>query len=284
MDHNGDMIILAGTPLGNDADASPRLRDALESATLIAAEDTRRLLNLAGRLGCQLHAPVVPYHDHNEREKAPQLVQAAAAGERVVVVSDAGMPAVSDPGYRLVALAAEHDVPVTAVPGPSAVLTALALSGLPTDRFSFEGFVPRKTSERESSLRDLAHEPRTMVFFESPRRLCGTLTAMVSAFGKNRRAAVTRELTKVHEEVKRGTLAELAAWAQGEVLGEIAIVVAGERERAAGEQIRAQLVQEVRQLREAGLKLKVAAAHVAQREGLRTNDLYRAAVAELGQA
>lgn len=278
MAHNGNMIILAGTPLGNDADASPRLREALESATLIAAEDTRRLLNLAGRLGWTLHAPVVPYHDHNEREKAPQLVQAAAAGGDVVVVSDAGMPAISDPGYRLVALAAEHDVPVTAVPGPSAVLTALALSGLPTDRFSFEGFVPRKTSERENFLSDLAHELRTMVFFESPRRLHETLTAMVRAFGDNRRAAVTRELTKVHEEIKRGTLAELAAWAQGEVLGEIAIVVEGERERAASSQIRAQLVGEVHQLHAAGLKLKAAAAHVAEREGLRANDLYRAAV------
>ncbi|MCI5825248.1 MAG: 16S rRNA (cytidine(1402)-2'-O)-methyltransferase [Arcanobacterium sp.] len=272
------MIILAGTPLGNDADASPHLRSALESATVIAAEDTRRLLNLAGRLGVQLHARVVPYHDHNEQEKAPELVAEAAAGGTVVMVSDAGMPAISDPGYRLVALAAERGVPVTVVPGPSAVLTALALSGLPTNRFSFEGFLARKAGERASQLAQLVHEPRTMVFFESPRRLADTLAAMATAFGERRRAAVVRELTKVHEEVRRGSLAELAEWASDGVLGEITVVVEGAARAAA--EISPQLVAEVRELHAAGLKLKVAAAHVAQRVGVRANALYRAAVGE----
>ena len=270
------MIVLVGTPLGNDADASPRLAQMLEAADLIAAEDTRRLLNLAGRLGVALHAPVVPYHDHNERQQAPELVAAAQAGKLVVVVSDAGMPGISDPGYRLVAAAASAGVKVTAVPGPAAVVTALALSGLPTDRFTFEGFLPRKAGELASRLSDLAHESRTMVFYESPRRLGATLAAMALAFGGARRAAVARELTKEHEEIRRGGLAELADWAALGVLGEVAIVVAG-AESDSG--ISGELVAEVLALRDAGLRLKAAAAHVAVREKVSANELYAKALA-----
>ena len=278
------MIVIAATPIGNDADASPRLREALASADLIAAEDTRRLLNLAGRLGVSLHAPVIAFHDHNEATKAAELVAAAQSGKQVLVVSDAGMPVVSDPGYRLVALAAAAGVAVTVVPGPSAVLTALALSGLASDRFSFEGFVPRKDSERAAAFGALVGEERTMVFFESPRRIAGALQAMAGVFGGERRAAVCRELTKVHEEVKRGSLDELAQWASGGVLGEVVIVVAGADRRSGssrrdgGDGVTEQLVAEVRDLAELGLRLKAAAAHVAKREGIGANALFNAVI------
>lgn len=272
------LIILAGTPIGNDGDASARLREVLAQADVIAAEDTRRLLNLAGRLGIALHAPVIAYHDHIETQKAPELIAQARAGKRVVVVSDAGMPVVSDPGYRLVALAAQESVPVTVVPGPSAVLTALALSGLASDRFSFEGFVPRKAGERERALTRLAGEERTMVFFESPRRLAESLQAMADAFGAQRAAAVCRELTKTHEEVRRGPLAQLVQWASGEVLGEIVIVVAGKIGQKG--EISPDLVAEVQELAAAGLRLKLAAAHVGRRVGVSANALYKAAIAQ----
>ncbi|QOR47368.1 16S rRNA (cytidine(1402)-2'-O)-methyltransferase [Trueperella pecoris] len=268
------MIVLAATPLGNDADASPRLRAELEGADVIAAEDTRRLLNLAGRLGLTLSGRVTPYHEHNESEAAAQLLEAAQAGRRVVVVTDAGMPSVSDPGYRLVALAATQDVPVTVVPGPSAVLTALALSGLASDRFAFEGFPPRKDGERRTYFVSLSTEPRTMIFFESPRRLADTLAAMRDAFGKDRRAAVCRELTKTFEEVKRAPLDELVEWA-ADVRGEITIVVEGVPSRANDAVAH---VAEVLALRGAGLRLKDAAAHVAKREGLRKKELYELAL------
>ncbi|OFS74980.1 rRNA (cytidine-2'-O-)-methyltransferase [Trueperella sp. HMSC08B05] len=270
------MIVLAATPLGNDDDTSPRLRAELEGADLIAAEDTRRLLNLAGRLGITLHGKVVPYHEHNESEVAPQLIEASREGRRVVVVSDAGMPSVSDPGYRLVFLAAAEGVPVTVVPGPSAVLTALALSGLASDRFTFEGFPPRKEGERRRYFESLAAEPRTMIFFESPRRLVATLTAMRDELGPDRRAAVCRELTKIYEEVKRATLAELADWAEG-VRGEITIVVEGAPAHVTADA--SAHVPEVLALHEAGLRLKDAAAHVAAREGLSKNELAKLALA-----
>lgn len=269
------MIVLAATPLGNDDDASPRLRAELEAADLIAAEDTRRLLNLAGRLGLEISAPVVAYHEHNERQSSGALIEAAQAGKRVVVVSDAGMPSVSDPGYRLVALAAENEVPVTVVPGPSAVLAALALSGLASDRFAFEGFPPRKDGERRRFFGDLATEPRTTIYFESPRRVEATLAAMAEAFGPDRRAAVCRELTKTHEEVKRASLAELAQWSR-EVRGEVTIVVEGAPARTGDATAH---VPEVLALAEAGLRFKDAAAHVAAREGLRKNELYDLALA-----
>lgn len=222
------VLVLAATPIGDVSDASPRLRAALEAADIVAAEDTRRLRRLADALDVRLTGRVVSYYDAVERDRLPELVAALAGGARVVLVTDAGMPSVSDPGYRLVAAAVEAGLAVTAVPGPSAVLTALALSGLAVDRFAFEGFVPRRAGERARALAALAHDPRTLVFFESPHRLAETLTAMVSAFGGDRPAAVCRELTKTYEEVRRGPLAELAAWAATGVRGEVTLVVAGD--------------------------------------------------------
>ncbi|MGK2876023.1 MAG: 16S rRNA (cytidine(1402)-2'-O)-methyltransferase [Nocardioides sp.] len=221
------MLILAGTPIGRPEDAPPRLAQVLAEADLIAAEDTRRFKRLATDLGVQVTGQVVSYFEGNEVARTPMLVEALTAGRTVVLVTDAGMPSVSDPGYRLVAAAVEAGVRVTAVPGPSAVLTALAVSGLGVDRFCFEGFAPRKAGERARVFGALATEARTMVFFESPHRTGATLAAMADAFGPDRRAAVCRELTKTYEEVVRGTLAELAEWATGQVRGEITVVVAG---------------------------------------------------------
>ncbi|MFP7695802.1 16S rRNA (cytidine(1402)-2'-O)-methyltransferase [Trueperella sp. LYQ143] len=269
------MIVLAATPLGNDDDASPRLRHELAHADVIAAEDTRRLLNLAGRLEIPLSARVLAYHEHNERETSAALVSYAQNGQRVVVVTDAGMPSISDPGYRLVALAAQVGVPVTVVPGPSAVLTALALSGLASDRFTFEGFLPRKDGERERYFAAMRSETRTMIFFDSPRRITGSLRAMAAAFGADRQAAICREMTKTHEEIRRGSLGELASHAD-DILGEVTVVVAGaDPVRLATEEH----VAEVLALHRAGLRLKDAAKHVAHREKIAANELYRLALA-----
>lgn len=222
------VLVLAGTPIGELRDAPPRLAAELEGADVVAAEDTRRLRRLVTGLGIRLRGEVVSYHEHNEATRTADLVQRLRGGARVVLVTDAGMPSVSDPGFRLVSEAAAAGVRVTAVPGPSAVLTALAVSGLPVDRFCFEGFPPRKAGERGRMLSALATEARTMVFFEAPHRLGATLSAMALAFGDTRAAAVCRELTKTYEEVRRGPLRELVAWAEaGEVLGEITVVVAG---------------------------------------------------------
>jgi len=221
------MLVVAGTPIGDPADASPRLRAELAAADVVAAEDTRRTRRLAADLGITMRGRVVSYYDSVERERLPELIAALEAGERVVLVTDAGMPSVSDPGYRLVAAAAAAGIGVTAVPGPSAVLTALALSALPVDRFAFEGFPPRKAGERARVLAALAADPRTLVFFEAPHRIAETLTAMAEAFGPERRAAVCRELTKTYEEVRRAPLAELAAWAADGLRGEITVVVEG---------------------------------------------------------
>ena len=221
------VLVVAATPIGDVADASPRLVAELIGADLIAAEDTRRLRRLLERLGISTGARIVSYFEGNEAARTPELISALEGGARVVQVTDAGMPSVSDPGYRLVAAAVEAGVRVTAVPGPSAVLTAIAVSGLPVDRFCFEGFLPRKGGERSRRLADLAREPRTMVFFEAPHRTQAALTAMSDAFGADRPAAVCRELTKTHEEVRRGPLADLVGWASGGVRGEVTIVVAG---------------------------------------------------------
>ncbi len=220
-------LVLAATPIGQYADAPPRLAAELERADVIAAEDTRRLKRLTTELGLTLTGRIVSYFEGNESARTPQLLDALLAGDRVVLVTDAGMPSVSDPGYRLVAAAVEKDVPVTAVPGPSAVLTALAVSGLPVDRFCFEGFLPRKAGERARRLAALAEEERTMVFFEAPHRTEAALAAMAEAFGGDRAGAVCRELTKTHEEVRRGPLADLVAWAADGVRGEVTIVVSG---------------------------------------------------------
>ncbi|MEP6817586.1 MAG: 16S rRNA (cytidine(1402)-2'-O)-methyltransferase [Marmoricola sp.] len=221
------VLVLAATPIGQVGDAPPRLAQELAGADVVAAEDTRRLRRLLADLGVVVTGRVLSYFEGNEAGRTPQLVEALLAGQRVVLVTDAGMPSVSDPGYRLVAAAVEHGVRVTAVPGPSAVPTALALSGLPVDRFCFEGFLPRKAGERARRLAGLTHEERTMVFFESPHRTGATLAAMATAWGDDRRAAVCRELTKTHEEVRRGGVAELAAWAAEGVRGEVTLVVEG---------------------------------------------------------
>jgi 16S rRNA (cytidine1402-2'-O)-methyltransferase len=221
------VLVLAATPIGRVEDAPPRLATELATADVVAAEDTRRLRRLTTDLGVTVTGRVVSYFEGNESARTSVLVEALEAGERVLVVTDAGMPSVSDPGYRLVAAAVERGITITAVPGPSAVLTALAVSGLPVDRFCFEGFLPRKAGERARRLGALAAEPRTMVFFEAPHRTQAALAAMAEVFGADRRAAVCRELTKTHEEVRRAGLADLVDWAADGVRGEVTIVVEG---------------------------------------------------------
>ncbi|MGW3359496.1 16S rRNA (cytidine(1402)-2'-O)-methyltransferase [Streptomyces bungoensis] len=272
-------LVLAGTPIGDIADAPPRLAEELAGADVIAAEDTRRLRRLTQALGVTPRGRVVSYFEGNESARTPELVEELAGGARVLLVTDAGMPSVSDPGYRLVAAAVERDVRVTAVPGPSAVLTALALSGLPVDRFCFEGFLPRKAGERLSRLRDVAGERRTLVYFEAPHRLDDTLAAMAEAFGADRRAAVCRELTKTYEEVRRGPLAELAEWAAEGVRGEITVVVEGAPETGPEELDAEELVRRVRVREEAGERRKEAIAAVAVEAGLPKRVVFDAVVA-----
>ncbi|WP_086757043.1 16S rRNA (cytidine(1402)-2'-O)-methyltransferase, partial [Streptomyces griseiscabiei] len=240
------ILVLAGTPIGDIEDAPPRLARELAGADVVAAEDTRRLRRLTQALGVQPGGRIVSYFEGNEAARTPELVEALVGGARVLLVTDAGMPSVSDPGYRLVAAAVEKDIRVTAVPGPSAVLTALALSGLPVDRFCFEGFLPRKAGERLGRLREVAEERRTLVYFEAPHRLDATLAAMAEVFGAGRRAAVCRELTKTYEEVRRGPLAELAEWAAAGVRGEITVVVEGAPEKGPEELDAVELVRRVR--------------------------------------
>lgn len=277
MDAGTGTLRLAAAPIGRPEDASARFRAALAEAPVIAAEDTRRLRRLAGDLGVELAARVVSYNDLNERERAAGLVEDLLAGRDVLVVTDAGMPGVSDPGYRLVRAAVAEGVPVTVLPGPSAVTTALAVSGLPTDRFCFEGFPPRKPGERARRLESLAGEPRTMVFFESPRRLPVSLAAMAEAFGADRPAAVCRELTKTYEEVRRGTLGELAAWAGDGVLGEITVVVGGAPEPQ-GLTDPAELAAAVAGREAAGTPRKQAIAEVARENGAQKRLVYDAVV------
>ncbi len=267
------VIILAATPIGNLGDASRRLIEALGAATVIASEDTRTTIHLMRALGIDNRPRLVALHEHNEREKAAELVELARESD-VLVLSDAGMPAISDPGYPLVAAAAAAGVTVTAIPGPSAVLTALALSGLPTDRFTFEGFLPRKG--RVGYFRSLAREPRTMIFFESPNRLAGALADIVSALGPDRRVAVCRELTKLHEEVARGTAAEVAQHFADGARGEIVVVVEGAV--AVASDLPTGIAQVV-ELVAAGAKLKDASAEVAEATGLSKRDLYEGALA-----
>ena len=272
------VLVLAATPIGQAGDAPPRLAAELSGADVVAAEDTRRLKRLCTDLDITLSGRVVSYFEGNERARTPALLEALLAGERVVLVTDAGMPSVSDPGYRLVAAAVEHDVRVTAVPGPSAVLTALAVSGLPVDRFCFEGFLPRKAGERRSRLAGLADERRTMVFFESPHRLADALADAAAAFGDSRPAAVCRELTKTHEEVRRGPLAELASWAADGVRGEITLVVGG-APAAPVAVSPSELAAEVAAEEAAGATRKDAIRAVVVRTGLPRRTVYDAVVA-----
>lgn len=268
------MIILAATPIGNLGDASARLRVALETATVVASEDTRVTQRLLKGLGIANRPRLIALHEHNERQKSAELVELAREGD-LLVLSDAGMPTVSDPGFPLVQAAAAAGVAVTVIPGPSAVVTALAVSGLPTDRFAFEGFLPRKSGERARRLAELAGDRRTLVFFEGPSRLAASLGALAEAFGPDRPAAVCRELTKLHEEVRRGGLAELAEWAAGGVRGEICIVVGGAEEERADA---ATALDRVLELAASGTRLKDAAALVATESGLGKRDLYEAAL------
>ncbi|MGW1003292.1 16S rRNA (cytidine(1402)-2'-O)-methyltransferase [Streptomyces sp. NPDC002520] len=272
-------LVLAGTPIGDIADAPPRLAEELAGADVVAAEDTRRLRRLTQALGVTPKGRVVSYFEGNESARTPELVEELLGGARVLLVTDAGMPSVSDPGYRLVAAAVEKDVRVTAVPGPSAVLTALALSGLPVDRFCFEGFLPRKAGERLSRLREVAGERRTLVYFEAPHRLDDTLAAMAEVFGAERRAAVCRELTKTYEEVRRGPLAELASWAAEGVRGEITVVVEGAPETGPEELGAEELVRRVRVREEAGERRKEAIAAVAVEAGIQKRVVFDAVVA-----
>jgi 16S rRNA (cytidine1402-2'-O)-methyltransferase len=278
------VLVLAGTPIGDPADAPARLAGELAAADVIAAEDTRRLRRLAQELGVVPGGRIVSYFEANEAGRTPELVARLAEGARVLLVTDAGMPSVSDPGYRLVAAAVAAGIRVTAVPGPSAVLTALALSALPVDRFCFEGFLPRKAGERARALAANADEPRTMVYFEAPHRLGETLTAMAGAFGPKRAAAVCRELTKTYEEVKRGTLDELAAWAAGGVRGEITVVVAGAEPRSAGADTpSAELAALVAAREAAGEHRKAAIAAVAAEYGLPKRAVFDAVVQAKGE-
>ena len=270
------MLVLAATPIGRAADASARLAEELAEADVVAAEDTRRLKRLTTELGVTVRGRVVSYFEGNEAGRTAGLVGALEDGDRVLLVTDAGMPSVSDPGYRLVAAAVEAGVRVTAVPGPSAVLTALAVSGLPVDRFCFEGFLPRRGGERSRRLAELADEPRTMVFFEAPHRTEAALTAMAAAFGEDRPAAVCRELTKTHEEVVRGGLAELARWASEGVRGEVTLVVSGRTGPAVVPSGPAELAELVAAEEAAGSTRKDAIRSIAPRAGLPKREVYEA--------
>ena len=274
-------LILAATPIGQAQDGSGRLALALAEAAVIAAEDTRRLRRLAAALGVTLTGRVVSYYEAVESARGPALVEALLAGQDVLLVTDAGMPGISDPGFRLTAAAIAAGARVTVLPGPSAVTAAVAVSGLPSDRFCFEGFPPRRPGERARAFAALSGERRTMVFFESPRRLGPTLAGLAAAFGTDRAAVVCRELTKTHEEIRRGTLGELAQWAAGGVLGEITIVVAGapapgRGQAAAG--VAADPAALVAAAEAAGRPRKEAIAQVATDLGLRKRDVYNAVV------
>lgn len=275
-DRSGGVLVLAATPIGNAGDAGPRLGEELVRADVIAAEDTRRLPRLCAALGVVVSGRVVSLHDHNESSRIGGLIDAMSDGERVVLVTDAGMPTVSDPGFRLVRAAVAAGLTITCVPGPSAVLASLAVSGLPVDRFCFEGFPPRRSGERGRRLHSLASEQRTMVFFEAPHRLAETLAAMADAFGVDRAAAVCRELTKTHEEVRRGTLADLTMWASDHpVRGEVTVVIGG-APAATGDLTAA--VADVAELVERGMRLKEACRHVGARTGVPVRELYAASV------
>ena len=265
------MLILAATPIGNLSDASPRLVEHLVGSKFIAAEDTRTLFKLAQALGVKINARLFSLHDHNERERLEQLVEVARDND-LLLVSDAGMPTVSDPGFNLVRACAEAGLEVTIVPGPSAVLSALAVSGLPTDRFTFEGFMPRKDGERRTLFEELLRERRTMIFFESPHRLLESLQVAADVFGADRKASISRELTKKFEHTERATLAELVDWAKSEPKGEFVVVIAG-----AGAPVRKieELVEDVLVLVASGERLKDAVNQIAELSKVSKSELYQ---------
>jgi 16S rRNA (cytidine1402-2'-O)-methyltransferase len=265
------VLILAATPIGNLSDASPRLVEHLVSAKFIAAEDTRSLFKLANALGIKLNARLFSLHEHNEGDRIEQILEIAGEDD-VLVVSDAGMPTVSDPGFLLVRAAVKAGLVVTVIPGPSAVLSALAVSGLPTDRFTFEGFLPRKSGDRRKAFESLAREPRTMIFFESPHRILESLEDAASVLGDTRQASVSRELTKKFEHTERGTLPELVEWAKSEPRGEMVLVIAGSAPVEAKSE---DLVQQVLALIEDGIGLKQAVAEIAGSAGAGKSELYQ---------
>jgi 16S rRNA (cytidine1402-2'-O)-methyltransferase len=271
------MLVLAATPLGDSRDASARLLDALATADVVAAEDTRRVRSLAAALGVTIGGRVVSHYDAVEAARLPGLLDEVRAGRTVLVVSDAGMPSVSDPGYRIVAAATAEGLPVTCLPGPSAVTTALVLSGLPVERFCFDGFAPRRDGERRRWLATLRSEPRAVVFFESPHRVADTLALAAEVLGPDRAAAVCRELTKKFEEVRRGGLAELAAWAAEGVRGEVTVVLSGAAPSAAPPV--ESLVDAVAERVADGERFKDAVAAVAEGAGVAKRELYAAALA-----
>ncbi|MGA8114800.1 MAG: 16S rRNA (cytidine(1402)-2'-O)-methyltransferase [Actinocatenispora sp.] len=272
-------LVLAGAPLGNIGDASDRLRTALAGADLVAAEDTRRLHRLARELSVTLPPRIVSYFEGNEERRTPELLAELVAGTAITLITDGGMPSVSDPGYRLVRAAVDAGIPVTAVPGPSAVTTALALSGLPCDRFCFEGFPPRRPAERRSRFAELAAEPRTLVFFEATHRITGTMRDLAAAFGADRPAALCRELTKTYEQIRRAPLGDLAdGLADDPPRGEITLVVAGAPAVAPPTLSTAELAVAVDERQATGMSRRDAIAAVAAELGVPRRDVYTAAV------
>lgn len=269
----GGRLVLVGTPIGNLGDASERMRQAITSADVIAAEDTRRFLSLTQRLNLTHTNRVISVFDHNEGSRAPELVELIRAGQTVVLLSDAGMPAVSDPGYRVVKACAEAGLPITSTPGPSAVLMALAVSGLPSDRFSFEGFLPRKSGARKTLLEELRGEKRTMVFFESPHRIADTMDDFAEVIGDDRPMSISRELTKTYEETLRGTVGSLRELAADGLRGELTLVLAGATQVETAPEDH---LGEVGELVESGVRAKDAAGQVAKKFGLSKREVYEA--------
>ena len=275
---SGGQLILAATPLGNVWDASERLKQTLCSADLIAAEDTRRAKRLFSDLCLEVAAPIISLFEDNEEKKIPDLIAKLKEGQRIVVISDAGTPGVSDPGYKLVNKAIEENIDITIIPGPSAVISALVLSGLPTDRFSFEGFIARKGKERTEILENLNTDSKTMVLFESPRRTLQTLEDIQAIVGDERSGAVVREISKTYEEVIRGTLSQLVAWAKSkEVLGEITLVIGGST-KASKNEVDDVAISQVKQLVDKGMSFKDAVQEIATKQGLSRRELYQASL------
>ena len=271
-------LILAATPLGNPGDASARLKVAIESASIIAAEDSRRFHRLCSDIEVTFTARVLSFFEGNEEDRTRELLGELQNGASVLVVSDAGMPTISDPGFRLMRDAINLGIEVNVIPGPSAVTMAVALSGLPTDRFTFEGFPPRASGARLASFEKLRHEERTMVFFEAPHRIGDSLGDAVAVFGAQRKAAICREMTKRYEETIRGTLAKLSSWADSnEVLGEITLVVEGASSDSAA-MTADEMVVRVREFEGAGMDRKAAIASVAQEFGIAKRIVYAAVV------
>ena len=275
---SGGQLILAATPLGNVLDASPRLKQTLTEADLIAAEDTRKAKRLIQDLNLDIKAPIISFFEENEIEKIPEIINKLKQGSKIVVISDAGTPSISDPGFKLVKQAITENISITVIPGPSAVLSALVLSGLPTDRFSFEGFIPRKGKERTEILNNLNKESRTMIIFESPRRTKETLEDIKEVVGEDRKIAVVREISKTYEEVIRGSVSELVDWANSnEVLGEITIVIEGV-DSSKRNIVDEEAIKNVKDLIAKGMSFKDAVQQVSTQLGLSRRELYEASL------